>query len=161
MARAIRDPNRVTGIIVASSAGDEAEVQLWGDPTTHRLLVDASASLVPATSGGWLIARDIDLDEASPAVVKASAGQVGGWYLYNNSAATLYVKIYNKATAPVLASDTPKMTICIPAGSAANVELSSGIEFDTGIGWACTTGVADDNAGAPAANDCVANLLYI
>jgi len=128
---------------------------------TGRLLVDSSASLVPATSGGWSIARDIDLDEATPANIKASAGQVGGWYLYNNAATTVYVKLYNKASAPILASDTPKMTIPVPSGGAANVEISSGIEFDTGIGWACTTGVADNDTGSPAANDMVANLLYI
>ena len=160
MTSEVRTANRVPSVIGRSSASN-VPITIYVDPTTHRMYIDGLVSLVPATSGGWLIARDIDLDEATPANVKATAGQVGGWYLYNNSAATLYVKLYNKATAPVLASDTPKMTICIPAGSAANVELSSGIEFDTGIGWACTTGVADNNTGAPAGNDCVANLLYI
>ena len=40
--RAVRDPNRVPALIVVSNAADEAPVHLWADPTTHRLLVDAS-----------------------------------------------------------------------------------------------------------------------
>lgn len=114
----------------------------------------------PATSGGLSVARDIDLDEASPANIKASAGQVFGWYLFNGAASTRYVKLYNKASAPVLASDTPVLTIPVPAGGAANVEFSNGIEFATGIGWAATTGVGDADTGAPGANEVVANLLY-
>lgn len=116
----------------------------------------------PVTSGGLSCFRDIDLDESGPANIKASAGQVYGWYLYNNSAVTIYVKLYNKATAPVIASDSALivMTIPIPAGSAANVEFSKGIAFSSGIGWTATTGVGDTNTGAPAVNDLVGNLLY-
>lgn len=131
-----------------------------GNPSSKAAFVEVKG-ISPTTSGGWLVARDIDLDEATPANIKDSAGQIGGWYFYNNSVNTIYVKLYNKATAPVLASDTPKMTIPIPAGSAANIEFTNGIEFDTGIGWATTTGVADDDTGAPAGNDLIANLLYI
>lgn len=157
MGRAPRDPNRVPFIIAASSADDEAEVILWADPTTHRLLTDFTLS--PETSGGLLIYRNIDLDETGKSV-KASAGQVYGWYLYNNAATTRYIKFYNKATAPTVGTDTPVLTIAIPAGSAANVEYNVGIAFDTGIGVGATTGVADNNTGAPDANDCVVNVFY-
>jgi hypothetical protein len=121
---------------------------------------DGRIGLNPLTSGGWLVQRDLDLDEATPANIKSSAGQVGGWYIYNNATSVRYVKLYDKASAPVLATDTPEMTIPIPASSAANVEFANGIEFTLGIGWAATTGVADADTGAPAANDVVANLLY-
>lgn len=117
-------------------------------------------TIATATSGGWDISRDIDLDEASASNVKASAGNVGGWYLFNNASSPRYVKLYNKATGPTVGSDTPKMTIGIPANSAANVEYSKGIYFDTGIGWAATTGVADADTGAPGANEVIGNLLY-
>ena len=121
----------------------------------------ASVSFSPKTSGGYSVARDIDLDEASPANIKASPGQVYGWYFYNNASSTRYIKLYDKATAPVLASDTPLMTIPMPAGAAANVFNLHGIPFTNGIGWAATTGVADNDTGAPAANDVIANLYYV
>ena len=69
------------------------------------------------------------------------------------------MKIYNKATAPTQ-SDTPVMTIPIPAGGAANVEFSNGIAFAAGISYRASTAVADNDTGAPTANDVVVNLLY-
>ena len=39
--------------------------------------------------------------------VKASAGQVFGWYLFNAAASTRYVKFYDKASAPTVAATIP------------------------------------------------------
>lgn len=118
----------------------------------------------PATSGGYSVHRDIDLDEATgsgtTSIVKASAGQVFGWFIYNNANQTRYVKIYNTSVAPVVGTTIPVLTIPIPGGAAANVEFSNGIAFSTGISWAATTGVADTDTGAPGTNDVVANLFY-
>lgn len=109
---------------------------------------------------GMTIFRSIDLDE-SEEEVKATAGTVYGWYLYNNNAATLYMKLYNATIANVtVGTTTPVMTIPVPSGSAANVEFTNGIAFATAISAAVTTGVADNNTGAPAANDFVANIFY-
>lgn len=114
----------------------------------------------PSTSGGLTIARFIDLDE-SDQQIKGTAGQLYGYFIYNNAASTRYVKLYNATAASVtVGSTTPAMTIAIPAGSAANVEFSMGIAFSTAITAACLTGVADSDTGAPAANDCVTNFLY-
>lgn len=44
-----RDQNFVPTLLVASNAGDGALVELWGDPTTHRLLVDASVTVSGVT----------------------------------------------------------------------------------------------------------------
>lgn len=40
-----RTPNQVTSLYLKSNAGDNADVVGWADPTTHRILVDASASI--------------------------------------------------------------------------------------------------------------------
>lgn len=109
---------------------------------------------------GQSIFRSIDLDESEEAV-KATAGTLYGWYLYNNSSATLYMKLYNATVANVtVGTTTPVMTIPVPAGSAANVSFNGGITFGTAISAAVTTGVADNNTGAPAANDFIANIFY-
>lgn len=111
--------------------------------------------------GGYLVKRDIDLDEAGAENIKAAAGQVFGWYLYNNAASVRYVKLYDKASAPTVGTDTPKLTIALPPAAGAVFLCPLGIQFSSGIGWAATTGVADSDTGAPSANDVVANLFYL
>ena len=112
----------------------------------------------PATSGGLSIYRN--LDTGTGANIKSSAGQVFGWYVYNNAATTRYVKLYNASSAPTAGSGTPVITIPIPAGAAANVEFSHGIAFSSGIGITAVTGVADNNSGAPSSNDVIVNIFY-
>ena len=117
-------------------------------------------NVAPQTSGGLTTFRSIDVDETEEEV-KGTAGQVYGWFIYNNAATVLYVKFYNATAANVtVGTTTPVLTIPIPAGSGANVEYTNGIAFSTAITIAATTGVADNNTGAPAANDIIANIFY-
>lgn len=90
--------------------------------------------------------------------VKTTKGVVVGWYIYNNSTATRYVKFYNKASATQ--ADTPVMRLPIPGGAAANVSYTDGLGFTTAISVRGTTGVADSDTGAPTANDVVVNVFY-
>lgn len=115
-------------------------------------------ALVPQTSGGWAIYRTLNANSTGQNV-KASGGQVGGWFVSNSGSAPAYLKIYNKATAPSSA-DTPIMTAMLPAGAAANVEWAQGIALSNGIGIRATTGVSDGDTGNPGSNEVVVNLLY-
>lgn len=125
--------------------------------TLNRLL---RVAVTPATAGGWNFVKDIDFDETETAV-KATAGQLGGWYLYNDGAAEVCVKFYNATTANVTVGTTvPDFTIVIPAGSGANVEWTNGIEFSTAITVAATTLIADNDATAPTANQVSGVILY-
>ena len=76
-------------------------------------------------------------------VIKATAGQLGGWYIYNPNSVAIYVSLYNVAAASVTVGTTnPQNSFCIPALAAANVEFLAGITF-TNAGWsvaATTTG---------------------
>lgn len=126
--------------------------------------VDSGGALTngtaPQTSGGLSIATDIDLDETETEI-KATAGQLYGWYIYNDGAAEVYVKLYNATAATVEVGTTvPVMTLGIPAGSGANVFTQHGIAFSTAICAAATTVATTADATAPAANQCVANFLY-
>jgi len=108
---------------------------------------------------GVSVYRNIDMG-ATGAVIKASAGQVYGWYISNqNPTSTRCVKIYDKATAPTNA-DTPVYTLVIPAGSAANVAFPNGVQFTNGIGIRATTGVADNDNTSPATNGVIVNVNY-
>lgn len=116
--------------------------------------------LDPRTSGGYTIERLVSANSTNATSVKASAGQVFGWVLWNDNAAHRFFKLYNKASAPTVGTDTPVMTIGLPPDASVHVEFVTGIEFDTGIGFGTTTGVADSDTGAVAANEILVNLFY-
>lgn len=126
----------------------DANSKLWCNVQLHS-----------ATTGGHTIYRSLDLDETGVSI-KGSAGQVFGWYICNQAAAARYVKLYNKATAATVGTDTPVMTLVIPAYGACNVEYANGITFSLGISAGATTALADASTAAPTANDVVFNLFY-
>jgi hypothetical protein len=92
-------------------------------------------------------------------IVKNAPGFLTGFMLINQAAAWRYVKFYDKATAPVVGTDVPKMTIPLPPASGIPLSPSDGIYFSLGIGIAATTAIADADVGAPAANDVVASVF--
>jgi len=92
-------------------------------------------------------------------VVKASEGTLHGFWIANANAAARFLKIYNKATAPT-AADTPVMTLRLAPTSSNFLSISGGIRFSAGISMRATTAIADNDVGAPTANDVCANLFY-
>src|SRR5881394_3402679 len=68
--------------------------------TAIASLASILAALLPATSGGYSKVRIAATNDDNATVAKNAAGQVYGWYIFNKSAGIVYVKIYNKATAP-------------------------------------------------------------
>jgi hypothetical protein len=95
--------------------------------------------------------------------VKASAGQIGFIFAINLNAAIRYLKLYNKASAPTVGTDTPIATLPIPAsstGAGFMLTIPSGVNFSTGIAYATTTGVADSDTAAVAANEILLFLGY-
>lgn len=126
--------------------------------------VDSVAIGARATGVGTDTARDIDLDEAE-FEIKATAGTLYGWYIVNQASTKRYVKLYNATAATVVVgTTTPVQTLVIPANgtdaAGSNFAIGQGMNFGTAICAAATTGVADADVGAPAANDVVANFYY-
>lgn len=117
----------------------------------------------PSTSNGWLtfMASSGDGSTAltsTAQAVKASAGTLGGWYIYNPNATATYVIIYNTAQGSVTVGTTnPQMVLCIPATSAANQEFGNGINFTTAISVAATTTGGGNTAPSTALE---VNLFY-
>jgi hypothetical protein len=134
-----------------------------GDIGCPRMTLDRkviTSDYPSATGEGLDVFRSIDVDE-SEEDVKTSAGKLYGWFLHNAHTATLFVKFYNATAAnTTVGTTTPIMTIPIPAGASANVHFNKGIKFDTALCIAATTGVADADTGAPAANVLIANIFY-
>lgn len=116
------------------------------------------------SSGGATIFRSIDLDE-SEEEVKASAGRVYGVAFSNMATSTRFLKLYNAtATNVTVGTTTPVITLALPGNASDDVSgvlsFPFGISFDTAITAAATTGIADNDTGAPAANDVIVNIFY-
>ena len=84
-------------------------------------------------------------------LVKATAGAIYSVNGYNASAGVIYLKFYNKATAPTVGTDTPVLTYALPATAAFSFQVPFG--FATGIGYGMVTGAADNNNTAIGAGD--------
>jgi len=81
--------------------------------------------------------------------------------IYNNTAAAKYIKFYDKATAPTVGSDTPKMRLILPASG--KIELSSFAgwgPFLLGLGYGITGAIGDADVTVLVANDVIMNLRY-
>lgn len=85
-------------------------------------------------------------------VAKAASGDLRKVIGRNVSASVIYLKIFNKAAAPAVGTDTPLLTI--PLAPTANFDLDfEGQYFGTGIAYAFTSGVGDADTGSIAAGD--------
>lgn len=118
-----------------------------------------------AISGGTTPYKNIDVDESEDQV-KATAGQIYWIHAINLSAAVLFLKFYNATAANVTVGTTvPDHTFPVPSnggtdGAGFVLSIVNGIEFDTAITIAATTGIADNDSGAPGANEVIVNLGY-
>ena len=72
-----------------------------------------------------------------------------------------YLKFYNATAASVtVGSTTPILTFPLPASSSGHIAFPYPVGFATALSAAVTTGVADADTGAPAANDVILNVFY-
>lgn len=120
--------------------------------------------VLPVATGGCDVFRSLDLDETEEEV-KASAGTVYGVWFSNTATATRFLKFYNDTAANVtVGTTTPRLTLALPGNTSDDVSgvfaIAQGISFSTAITVAATTGVADNDTGAPAANDVIVNVFY-
>jgi hypothetical protein len=138
-----------------------------GDGGAARMTLDRKVIVTPQphTAGGLTVIRKVDLDE-TPTVVKASAGQIYGYHASNRTTSPLYLRFYNIAAASVTVgtSSIAMGPLEIPANASDHTIMMQsfgghGIAFDTAISMAVTTGFADADTAAPAANACMINVF--
>lgn len=158
-----------TSVNVAGYIADEASTDSVdeGDAGAARMTLDRKQVVTPYphTAGGLSIFRSLDLDETEEDV-KTSAGQVYGMWVTNTATSTRFVKFYNATAANVtVGTTTPVITIGIPGNTSDDVSGNfgpggMGIAFGTAISVAATTGAADNDTGAPGANEVIVNIFY-
>lgn len=145
------------------------------DATTRQAIIETDQYVWDPAGLAWVKAtqplgnvvstpyRRISTADTNTASIKAAAGTVYGWSIGNLNAAARYVKLYNKASVPVVGTDTPFLTLPIPgntAGAGSNLALPGGIAFGTGIALAITANAADADATVIGAGDVILNVFY-
>jgi len=98
-------------------------------------------------------------------VIKNTGGNVYSVDAFNNSTTIAYVKLYNSASVTCGGIDTPQARYMIPYGASSsgggfNVSNINGDAYGLGIVMCITTGIQDNDTGAPAANTYIVNVHY-
>lgn len=146
---------KVQGIgMVADDASTDSVNE--GDIGMPRMTLDRKVitTVQPTTANGLSVFNATSSDGATALTstaqaVKASAGQVYGWYIYNPNSSAQFVQFYNVAAASVTVGTTnPLFMLTIPATAGANVEFTNGIEF-TNAGFSIAATSTAGGNGAP------------
>lgn len=145
------DTNLLWGIWKALDRLTKVTSKSGGDPT-------------PVVAPTYLPFRLISEATTNETVVKASAGVITTISAVGMAEEAMsFLKLYDKATAPVLATDIPVMTIAIPThtqGAGIVIPIPNGLNFSNGIALALTSGIEDQNAVAVLAKQVVLNFTY-
>lgn len=138
-----------------------------GDIGAARMTLDRKVIITNyahAAAGGATPYQNLDCDESEDDI-KTSAGKLFWIHVMNLHASSVrYIKFYNATAAnTTVGSTTPVLTFAVPAnisGFAINFG-SQGVQFDTAICVAATTGFAVADTGAPGANEIILNAGYL
>lgn len=148
------------GKLVANSGVDIGDVDVTSISAGSNLIGDVA--LQGRTTGGLTLYKNIDVDETEDQVAGVAC-TLFGFYAYNNAAAGTkrFLKLYNATAAAVTVGTTaPDMTFELDGGQGMVFSVAQGIAFGTALTVAATTAVADNDSGAPAANDVLFQAWY-
>lgn len=158
-----------SSVMMAGFEADESSTDSVdeGDAGAARMTLDRKQIVTPQphSAGGLTIFRSIDLDESEEEVSSVACSVYGVW-VTNTATSTRWIKFYNATAAnTTVGTTTPVITIGIPGNTSDDVSGNfgpggMGISFGTALSVAATTGVADADTGAPAANDVIINIFY-
>lgn len=116
----------------------------------------------PQTTGGYSTSSFISTGAVQATNAKSSAGQIYRVNFTNINATPVYVRLYNKASAP-LTSDTPIWRITVPgntAGAGIVETFPAGLACSLGVGYRVTSGIADNDATVLVASTVLGNIAY-
>lgn len=113
-------------------------------------------SIMEGSQTAWEGGHLVSASGTNVTTIKSSAGRLGYVDASNITATPVYVRFYNKV-APNPAVDSPIHIWIIPGdtlGAGTNIPLpSQGVNFDTAISFAITSGGGEtDNTGVTAGN---------
>lgn len=108
------------------------------------------------------VKSNISVNNTTAVILKSTGGTVYSVDAFNNGASIAYVKLYNASSA-TCGSGTPQARYMIPYGTSSsgggfNVSNINGDAYANGIVMCITTGIADNDTTAPAANQFIVNV---
>lgn len=141
----------VTGIASANTSGVFVNFPL--PPGTSKIgtvsLENTNSTMNASSSDGGTALT------STAQAIKASAGKIKGYFIYNPNATAQFVQFYNTAHGSVTVGTTnPLFMLTIPPASAANLWMESGVNFSTAMSWAATS-TAGGNGAPTTALDAV------
>lgn len=105
--------------------------------------------------------KKISLASTNSTLIKSGNSVLGAIIAINLTSTVKYVKIYDKATSPTIGTDTPILTLPIPANTAgAGFVLPVAVMTNLGIGYGITGAASDNDTTAVGAGEVVVNFLY-
>lgn len=100
---------------------------------------DQAAFAVTATPPGGTPISIVTAATTNATSIKTSGASLYTITISNVTAATIYVKLYNKASAPTVGTDVPNITIPVVAGAIVSMDFGSlGQRYLLGLGLAVT-----------------------
>lgn len=116
-------------------------------------------------TGGAAMHHRVSLATDNATSVKASAGTLYGILAGSIDATPVYLKLYNKASAPTVGTDTPVLVVPIRGSTEVDaypisVQFPKGLAFDIGIGYGIVTGITDASTAAVSADEVLVSLQY-
>src|SRR6516165_8566062 len=147
----------VSGTVAATQSGTWT-VQPGNTANTTPWLV---MKALTAASNGLTSTRVVAAATTNATSLKASAGNIAAIDLFNVAAYAVFLKLYNKASAPTVGTDTPVWTIPIPASGGFSIDFSQGEYFSTGIAFAITKLQADSDTTVLVAGDVTGRIKWV
>lgn len=143
--------------------GSQYQRQKWthgddGSATDTSAAAPLPVQLRALASGGATPYRLVSTTGDNATSVKGSTAVLYGVLATNTNSSARYVKLYDRATSPVVGTSVPAMTI--PVARLSTISLPQGVTFPAGLAIATTTGAADSDTGGVAANELVVTLVY-
>lgn len=141
-----------------------ANIAVYALPTFASptgIITTQAVTLAAPTTGGLARSRLLSAATTNATLVKSTAGQLYTIHGHNSAASDRYLKLYQKATAPIVGTDTPVETHVLKAGQPFRLDFTQyGNTFATGIAYAITANLPDNDTTAIGASEVVLVLHY-
>jgi hypothetical protein len=153
--RITHDTNQI-GALQTADFVKSAGVVPSGLPTDQKL-----PNTLQSQTNGSTSSRVNAANSTNATNLKGSAGALINIDVFNVAAYSVFLKIYNKASAPTVGSDTPVWTIPIAAGTGFARSFPVGKWLGTGVSYAITKLQGDSDTTVVAAGDLTGSIDWI
>lgn len=144
--------------LLARPSGDSSSAAPVTIQGTASIYGDV-ATQYRSTASGASATHIVSAATTNATLVKSTAGKVLGWYFANTTAAWVYVKLHNQATAPTAGTGVIR-TIAVPPNGISQFFSEGGVTFSVGIGMTVVGGAADSDNTAVTAAALVGDLSW-